>query len=151
MVTVKHWSRLNLCSMVSGGSGSRYFLLFLHIRESFPSDLCSRQVLPYVYLQVSSTESLGGCHIISFLYCATLLVCKPPHWQEIALRLNKAGGCLSTLCCGAGNVWKWQGKDFVFVDSSFCPVSASLIETVYSQAQPKESSEEDHIKSGSSS
>lgn len=95
---------------------------------------------------------LGRLHTISFLYCATLLFCKPPHRQEIALRIDRANGCLSTLCCGAGNIWKWHGKDFVFVVSSFCPVSASLvIDTVYSQTQPKESSEEDHIQSGSSS
>lgn len=30
--------------------------------------------------------------------------------------------------------------------SSSCPVSASLTDTVYSQAQPKESSEEDHTQ-----
>lgn len=122
----------------------------LHIRKSFPRDLCSSQVLPYVYLQASSIENPGGWHVVvSFLDCATLLFCKPPHWQQIALRTNRAGGCLSTLCCGAGNVWKWQGKGFVFVVSSLSPASASLIDTVYSQAQPKEFSEEYHIQSGS--
>lgn len=52
-------------------SGSRYFLLYLRVQKSLPSDLYSSQVLSYIYVQASSTESLGALHTAFFLYCAT--------------------------------------------------------------------------------